>query len=520
PKESAQNYLRSEDSLKQMHLDNSQKLVYEIVDDIFEQRKGQYEQSDSLETSNQRSTSSKSIVDKRLHYWKNMIRQRRALQGKLMRSTGKMPEDMLFNRDNREQQTLNSILAKATQNREPHILELGARSPCVEPVQMCVPESKLHEFVGYRSNPHSIMSMQPSEIINPSERSKPLISAPSQLALVINNTTYKRQRPEFSPILERKFVCNPYERILRTVMRLENLGRDTIRFNWMRAEFFAYNQTLFDALDDEFIFDTEPFMLRPGEAHEVSVLFRPRKVCIVKQRWLLTTQPRIFFRYPCALTLNMHGQCTPPAEYSQHLKRSLRTCYRRCPLNLNLIYPELFALQPVCYCPSSRDLDEHEAFNERNLGYSCQRNSDMQQLKQFFERVKQPHLRWDYSISMLRELVCHKSSRQQRIALLAELHQLLATLSGKSLPLSLCDAPAKVSQRQRSCFVFVRGILANSFELWLERLWQLETKLLKEQPGIVRRSKSLRDSMYMYTYDYLCNIMEDIVSAIESSEAS
>uniref|UniRef100_B4MPY4 GK19404 n=2 Tax=Drosophila willistoni TaxID=7260 RepID=B4MPY4_DROWI len=366
------------------------------------------------------------------------------------------------------------------------------------------------------------------------------------IALLINGMPYKPQSPEFSPNMERMFVCNPFENILRTVMRIENVGRVAIRFSWMQADFFAYNSTLFEMLDDEFIFDTSPFQLRFGETREVSVLFRPRKVSIVKQRWLLMTRPRIFCHRPCALTLNMHGRCTPSPEYTKLLldytldylqevrKSSLKLSFDKLQISNIISEPS------ACSYPYQRTLEEREAFNKRNKGFNCATFDDMEELKLFYERIK-PYPRypkWDYSVRWLINLVCQHDDKAERLQLFKDLQNLLGRLRGRTKTLKAGDTKARLWERQHTRFVYVRGVIGNGLDIWEEKICLLEKLLLKQRlqsqradqemttnealvkkvEKELRHSNHFRQSIYLFSYNVLCNLAEDIVSVIESTE--
>ncbi|XP_017867906.1 PREDICTED: uncharacterized protein LOC108616899 [Drosophila arizonae] len=541
-------------------------LIYDIVDGIFQR----YEESESQPEAQCMSGLDISHVDKRLLYWKDMIQKRRALQRRLCLATGRQPEELLFNLDNREEQTFKRILDHTSRkdilvsNESLDYVEIvglpkriSEEMDCPGPKRNSWGESQMLatclqlektgirnvlEFcpkvdqlmlVGrnlwrrqpcMRTSGHTISSITPSEVLErPAEKlaaatskTRILQAAASELAVSFNGTTYRRHRPEFSPIVERKFVSNPYEYSYRTIIRIENNGRELINFRWSCAESFAYNRSLFSKPDDVFVFDKEPFPLRPGGVREVSVLFRPRKVGIVKQRWLLKTSPRIFFRCPYALTLNMHGKCTPPQEYLQLLRE--RMLLNRTYATKRVARPQAMPKPLPILCPYVRQLEDNEAFNQRNVGFHCEREHDMRDLKRFFYLVRPENcgLEWDYSVSLLIELVCIKGDTQQRISLFEQLQSLLAPLRGRTTPLKLSDSVHRLKQRQCTKFIFVRGIIANGIELWEQQLSMFVPQICTK--GSWAQKKSLRDAIYIYTFYRLCNIAENIVSVIESTE--
>ncbi|KAM8711828.1 hypothetical protein ACLKA7_012351 [Drosophila subpalustris] len=538
-------------------LENRNVFATQLVDEIIQQYNGHYEQSDSQVNSETTLRSSEVFVDRRLQYWKNMLRQRRALQRRLCQSTGKNPQDILFNFDGEKRQAIRSILESSSadlmQKLQNWIEMLGdenKESVCNfkairNLIKFCpdlkeltvVGENRWHNTVFGCQSMHTISSLSTSadnmqSIENPKRNSLPIKTVgtmTTRLSVLINGTTYCRYSPEFSPMLERMFICNPYEHSLRTIMRIENNGQRLLNFNWERSDFFAYNNTLFNTEEEVFVFDTKPFQLRSGEVREVLVLFRPTTVGITKQRWLLTTNPRIFFRCPKALTLNMHGRCKPPQEYLELMECQMEVPIRHC-RQLSVIQEHL--KPPVrpqdeihTQCPFARELEDCEAFNRRNVGFHCARYSDIEDIKHFFKFLKpeHSHLHWDFSVSMLIDLVCSKDEEVQRIELFSKLMILLDKLRGRSTSLALSDSQAKLRNRRRTKYIFVRGVIANNIDLWEEKIWSLESQITKARQfqGPRRKhvySQPFRDSIYLYTYDQLCNVVEDIVSVIESTE--
>ncbi|EDW01586.1 GH21522 [Drosophila grimshawi] len=492
--------------------------IYNIVDNIFQQC--HYTESDSQCSCHCNSCATESLVDKRLQYWKDMIRKRRILQRKMCLTTSRKPEQLLFNMQQIE-------LDDCPENCKLKVIgrNIWIRQPCEQISGHTITDSTPIEL----SEPIGATSIMCGDTC---VKCRAFVAAASQLALLINGTTYRRYRPEFSPILERRFVCNPYERCLRTIMRIENNGREIINFKWCSADFFAYNNTLFNQERDAFVFDAKPFQLAPGGVREVSVLFCPRKIGIVKQRWYLYTKPRIFYRCPCALTLNMHGRCTPPLEYlrllQQNMDQTMRYRRQKPSLGMRQITP---FKSPRTLCPFVRELDDSEIFNLRNFGFHCKRSSDIEGLKRFFERGCANSicdLKWDYCVRTLIELVCSTADRLQRIELFEELQLLLSQLRGRTASIIPSEASAKSKQQQRTKFIYVRGLISSGIELWEQKIWLLAEQVLKslvntisdnsQAQEMLKQSKYFRDSIYMYTYDQLCDIAENIVSVIESSE--
>ncbi|KAH8371158.1 hypothetical protein KR093_006337 [Drosophila rubida] len=574
--------LLSETDLHNGQLQTGEKLVHDIVDDIFEFRRYYYDGSNSEDTPESLPRSSKLFVDRRLKYWKNMLQQRRSLQSRLSKETGKQPQDILFTMDFRKEGTMKRALPcsyecgeKNSSNSDDFKMKRGSYieivgTPrrmtkellsdgggkssrvskwtelsqrirhCTHAADQFAPDIQRLEMIGKNiwsrvafghDSLHTISSpTTSSKKLSTSRRSTQTKSTmTATLSILINGTRYTLNDPDYSPILEKMFVCNPFEYHLRTIIIIENNGQRPINFFWKPSQFFAYNDSLFIGRGDEFIFDTMPFQLRSGEVHKVTILFRPITVGIVKQRWMLSTRPRIFHSFPCALTLNMHGRCKPPQEYLEHMESLMKVPNPNCPqVSVSQMHKQLarsiWHSEITSACPFSRELEDREAFNQRNVGFHCDRASDLVFVKDFFERCKPTatDIEWDFSVSMLIDLVCYTEKETQRFELFAELQTILGKLRGRTLPLSLDDDPAKLAERRRTRFIFVRGIIANNIELWEEKIWTLGSQMLKSSEcKAVNKliiSKPFRDSIYIYTYHQLCNAVEDIVSVIESTE--
>lgn len=567
------------------------RLTLEIVDNLLSKEPICYSYNDSGSTeslqANFYTKRNPTRVDRRLLYWKNMIHQRRAMQRRLCLATAKKPQELLLNADCREYKTIQRILDRAEQDpqssREPMELvgvpreanrelldvvtkrnvikrkwlesqdlrqKISNMFPQIKDILEFCPDFNELEVIGKALLVHCKCHMQtlysistlnsqdslrltlntpitPIPLSNPEDKPSLL-----KLAVLINGTTYQVGKPEFSPILERRFVCNPYEYSYRVIMRIENNGLQTLSFKWKRSEFFAYNDSLFNTDRAAFVFDTEPFQLVSGAFREVSVLFRPRKVGIIKQRWLLTTSPRIFMGFPSALTLNMHGRCKPPQEYLEAIEAHVTLSEQPVhPLHKKSTTQGSGLKEPITPCPYIRQLSSMEAFNQRNVGFHCERRSHIIELRKFFELVKPSEslLQWNYSVSMLIDLVCVQDDVRKRSELFKDLQILLAKLRGRSDQhrLACGDNPENIEQRNRSRLIFVHGIISNSVEVWEQKIWLLTSKMLRvEQVQRSSRgntfkqmySKSFCDSLYIYTYNHLCDVVEDIVSVIESTE--
>ncbi|KAH8254299.1 hypothetical protein KR032_009437 [Drosophila birchii] len=462
-----------------------------LVEDIPKHsERGLHEETDCSEPSCRTATLTKgrSSVDQRLEYWKNMFAQRRALQQKLRceevrdsqlrrpGSTGNLGV-RCFKGDEGLPRHLSAEGLKWEQPRE-----MLNEDRSLEQLEM------LHET--FRESQKEHLKCEPS----------------AGLCMRINGVYFRPTVPEFPPIVEPYFICDPFQRLLRTVIRIENCGCLEMHFRWLRTEFFSNNDTLFRPEPGDFVFDTDPFFLAPGDIRDVSVLYQPRSVAIVKQRWLLVPRPQIFVRRPCAITLNIHGCCTAPKEFLERLAmegpRVSMSLERKPPLD----EPALLL------CPYVRELEEREAFSQRNRSFQSRRHADMERLKKFFELVRPLNgfLVWNFSVHTLIHLVCAFRDAQERVRLFSELTHLLEGLRGApGQSLDTVDTPERIRERWNTKMIYVRGILASRLQEWVDRM-----QLIRGPEG---GCKYFHNSIYMLLHGLLCQAAEDIVSVIEST---
>uniref|UniRef100_A0A6P4FEA1 Uncharacterized protein LOC108050933 n=1 Tax=Drosophila rhopaloa TaxID=1041015 RepID=A0A6P4FEA1_DRORH len=530
---SSTNLLIEEDSSKgSIHPDG---LANDLINKIFREHpeRGLHEESDSFPSSSlgQTPEKCKSTVDHRLEYWKNMLIQRRALQERLRNQVGRMPEQMVFNRQEKvvrrsvrgfveivglpchsAAQLLGGIDPKEEYLNEDYskICDLevvGRKCQDYQEIPIADPCSKttikkssteLSRSSGGNELVQSVMTLQQPST-GPSVR--------------INGFLYMPHVPEFSPIVDRTFICHPFRRHLRSIVHIENSGNHELRFSWKQVNFFSGNDTLMEADSGDFVFDVGPFMLSPGEFRDVTVLYQPRCVAIVKQRWLLSTKPRIFFCRPCGFTLNLNGRCTPPKEYLKRLEMETLE-------NIPFLPPVHLEQRVSILCPYDRELDEREAFNRRNRSFHCQTHGDLDLLKQFYERAgPAPFLPWDYSVHSLIHRVCNDQDARQRIVHLSELTKLLDGVRGShGLPLGRADSSERLKERYYTKVLYVRGILTSRLEEWDDQVQLLRTRMARgDYQEDSTHSKHFHDSIYIQLYGLICNAAEDIVSVIEST---
>ncbi|XP_030387104.1 uncharacterized protein LOC115633769 [Scaptodrosophila lebanonensis] len=612
---------------KLINEEDPQQLVYEIADGIFDHEDGRYFETSSQDSAANPSCSSQYSVDKRLQYWKDVLRERRALQEKLRLATGKLPQDILFNRissiDNREKETMKRVLEHAKISSTGPSMQKGQafefvgmpqhtitemmgeekdqgatknpwlqsqaldhhlrkQIPHIKRVLNCPPDFEKLQVVGTKSTfsrAGELFSLH--SISSQSEESCPELqqffsvqsyasraSKGKTAGLYINGTLYKDVGAENAPFVERLFCCNPFERLLRPVLRFENNGNKVFSLCWLRQEFFAYNGTLMDTLDDEFVMDTEPFMLRPGEVRLVRVLFQPRKVCIVKQKWLLLIGRRIKNRRLSGFNLYLHGRCTPPEEYTQILDQKIAVVSNLVQKNIKRNCKRFVPTPRTFPCLYHRQVkpEERQMFNECNKGYYCKSYDDLEILKQIFNSVNNSSAapKWDLSAQTLIASICDLPDLDQRMAYFEELQLVLARMRTCATDNQYNDDGLQLLERKLSRYIYVRGLISNAIEVWESHIFALEGKLFKlalqrqslhtvieEEEKLmsfsdlrdmirngfskavqwegsaemnaktrkkVTHSKYFKDTIYIYTYTKLCSVAEDIVSVIESTE--
>ncbi|XP_016940865.3 uncharacterized protein [Drosophila suzukii] len=522
-------------------------LANEVIDNILREHPGRglYEESSSFGSSiSFPSRKSKAKVDRRMDYWKNMIIQRRALQERLRNQLGRTPEEMLLNHQGKVvSHSVKGFVETVGLPRHSAAELLGRENPkegeeddCSTelPPKICNLEVVSRKYKKYCHDvdvPRPIANVKNTstalsrssgggEVVQPIQAIQQSATGPG---VRINGIHYWPHAPEFSPIVDRTFTSHPFQRHLRTIVRIENCGNQVLRFFWRQVNYFSNNDTLMEPDSGDFVFDVASFMLFPGELREVTVLYQPRYVAIVKQRWLLLTTPRIFFCRPAGFTLNLNGRCTPPKEYLDRLKmEKLQVLLYEPRVHLDQRNPTL--------CPYERELEDREAFDRRNRSFQCRSHEDFVRLLEFYRRIKPLHSVsftpcWDYSVHSLIHLVCNGQDTRQRIEHLSELSQLLDGLRGtSSLPLGRMDSPERLRNRCHTKAIYVRGILASKLEEWEEqvhlfwsRVSKSETKDCLQKVNHFHRFKYFQDSIYIHLYRLICSAAEDIVSVIEST---
>ncbi|KAH8254301.1 hypothetical protein KR032_009439 [Drosophila birchii] len=372
--------------------------------------------------------------------------------------------------------------------------------------------------------------------------------------------------------------CDPHQRVVKTLVDIQvkarydsglwrvfalklfgpssqnpqNLSRKLLHVYWASRNRF---RTDHHPMEGELLFDRCEFILEPQERRQIRALFHPQIVGLTTQRWslCLVKSPVCGTR---RLMVVLQGQCTMPAPFQRRLE-----IHRQVPgekqqrLQAHSIINMQASLAPIIenpplLCPYQRVLDERELFNSLNPSYRCDRFADLEALKDLYALAKKPRDRpWDLSIEGLRRSINRQESRFMREKLHNELLDLL-----QPMQCNRCEALIQLEhnpERDRDCFIYVRGTISSAIDEWekmalcldeqffklelqrqqsheqeesntsviLEDILNLEKQMptVKSITKIVRGNKYLKDSLYMQTYNILCDAAEDIVSVIEST---
>lgn len=357
------------------------------------------------------------------------------------------------------------------------------------------------------------------------------------------------------------FECEPYQVQLQNVLRLENIGKRCLLCEW---QLNAYKKiTGIQNRCRSFLFGGDKIALLPGEVYMSKVLFQPFRVCREEEQWELKILPNTFSFRHSTLTVILSGKCVPPAVYSNKLKKLIdRVVDESNDLAMRKLvwhHNELTALvEPhEDVCPNKRVLNEREVFDIQNVGYSCERFDDIESLRSFYNSLKMPRdPAWDLRLESIKQLILRLPNPSQRELQFQKFMRLQESI------ICVCDKRSDTivensSEHERSCLIYVRGCIANGIDLWEEQLacmeqnslslelqsFRMETdeidsvdssiteaeskpwllNLKYENPELyvlkkLRGKKYYRDSIYIQTYSMICDIVENIVSVIESTD--
>ncbi|XP_068146330.1 uncharacterized protein [Drosophila tropicalis] len=392
-----------------------------------------------------------------------------------------------------------------------------------------------------------------------------------RLGLKINDKVcvHSNKQSARSISFEINFECEPYERVLKEVLRLENIGSQLISCHWISLEYYKRNATFLAANSDCFAFDRDHFILFPGDIRVCKAIYQPRHCSLHKQRWELKIFPNVFCIKRDTIVVKLHGKCVPALEYIESVNKQTYSVIAKANKHaMDKVTGQQASLVPIIQpqevtCPYQRVFDDREIFNAENKGYHCERFDDLEQLKNLYDTLKKPREpAWDLQVETIKRMILRLPEAEPRESSFKKLNKVLDTLK-----CGMGDVGEKKFQhfghsteRSRSRFIYVRGCLANGIEEWEDIMLSIEQSSLKTEltrfyarkaneakklsqedsseddeikPWLrklrqdnpkdyvlkkLRAKKYYRDSLYMQTYSHLCDVAENVVSVIESTE--
>ncbi|XP_016958102.1 uncharacterized protein LOC108030041 [Drosophila biarmipes] len=361
------------------------------------------------------------------------------------------------------------------------------------------------------------------------------------------------------------FECHPFQSVVKEVARVENVGIQVLTCQWAIAECKRTGKCI--AQCQNFLMSQSIFTVFPGEEQVCRALFRPRGCYLFKQRFELRIFPNLSGSVRGVFVARLTGRCVPAPEYTNKIRKLQNSVTdkskKRMADELTEIQAAIVPLLQPCEveCPYERILDEREVFNAENTGYKCERFDDLETLKTLYQDLKKPREpAWDLRLETLLGVILRlpdANERQLHFAKLVEVQEQLKQGGGRG---SLTHF-SRNDQRTRSTFIYVRGCIGNGIQEWEEMMASLELsglrleinrfqvkqledeesakeeeeayeesepkpwlrQLRKENPYLyllkkLRTRKSFRDSLYMQTYTHLCDMAENVVSVIESTQ--
>ncbi|KAH8299977.1 hypothetical protein KR044_008032, partial [Drosophila immigrans] len=376
------------------------------------------------------------------------------------------------------------------------------------------------------------------------------LSEEINVGIKINGVLYTTKYKENMPCSDLRidFQCEPYQIEVKEVLRLENVGKRVMICDWTKTHDNKRGISLREC-DGCFLFDNSRIMLFPGEVYITKAVFSPRIISLSKQRWELKIFPNVFCIRRPPTNVCLQGKCVPSALYTNKLDyhhrivvdKSNDQALKRLPLQQGKLAPIIES--PELLCPYERALDEREIFNAQNVGHHCTRYDDLEELRALYIRIKVPRApAWDLRLETIRQTIIRLPDVQFRAACFQKLVQIQEAM--KSYDDSQAEQFSHSHERDRTRLIYVRGCIANGIEDWEELMLSIESTCLKskyanflrgevEKPtllyltfeniqkqllGKLRAKKYFRDSLYIQTYTHMCDIAENIVSIIESTE--
>lgn len=385
------------------------------------------------------------------------------------------------------------------------------------------------------------------------------------LGIKINDKVFIGDRKCFSRHLEYKyfFECEPFQLHQQTVLRLENIGKKFLLCEWQINDHKRRTVDCFLNRCRNFLFGDQKFTLLPGDVYETKVVFQPFRVCLQHEQWELKINPSGFSFNHGSLSVILTGKCVPSTMYNNKLKslidKVIDDSNDLAMRKLAMHQSELAVLKKPHedLCPHKRVLNEREIFNAQNIGYCCERFDDIEALRSFYNSLKMPRdPAWDLRLESIKQLILrlpNPSQRELQFETFMRMQESIVCASDKR-PDTIIEHS---NERERSCFIYVRGCIANGIDEWeeqvevmehnlfgleLNRFYQemdeldkvdsvvneLEIKpwllnLKHENPELyvlkkLRSKKYYQDSIYIQTYSMICDIVENIVSVIESTD--
>ncbi|TDG47679.1 hypothetical protein AWZ03_005823 [Drosophila navojoa] len=393
-----------------------------------------------------------------------------------------------------------------------------------------------------------------TETNSPAEVQTPPVQVPLEpkvvnVGLKVNDREFIKDRGDFFPSarFEYHFECSPFERQFKQVMRLENIGKNILFCEWLLADPpMHYCRRCF-------YFERKRFRLYPGDVHIINVMYHPSEVFVGKQFWKLRIFPHIFCSRRNGLTLLLVGKCVAPPEYLYKINRHMDLVTDKAiearTLSLTQLHAELAPLiKPREQLhPYERTLDEREQFNIQNVGYHCERFDDIEALRALYNEVKLPRApAWDMRLDTIKRFIMRLPEPHRREMYFQNLLNILDTFLRTGDQQSPMHSEHS-SERERSCLIYVRGCIGNGIDEWEELMMGIEEscfkteihrfytikddtpitpglkKLKDEHPAVyvhrlMQGKKYYRDALYMHTYTQLCDMAENVVSVIESTQ--
>ncbi|XP_020815464.1 LOW QUALITY PROTEIN: uncharacterized protein LOC110189660 [Drosophila serrata] len=360
------------------------------------------------------------------------------------------------------------------------------------------------------------------------------------------------------------FECHPYENVVREVLVLENVGCHIITCQWIPYDPRRGAKGSGVHLE-YFLMSRSMFVVFPGEKFVCRALFRPRGCALVKLRLELRVYPHILGSSRSHIVIRLTGRCVPPPEYTAKLQRQLNFVMDKAKQRITKdLAQHQASLVPLLkphevLCPYERIFDEREVFNAENPSYHCQRFDDLEALKALYHEVKKPREpAWDLRLETIHGAILrHPEAIQRRIqfAKFISIQEAMKPGADTRRP----DPFDHNEERDRSRFIYVRGCIGNGIQEWEELMASMELSALrsemtryqaaqrdvKEKNGVdvaedpepkpwmrklrhenltlyllkkLRSRKPYKDALYMQTYSQLCDLAEDVVSIIESTQ--